>query len=279
MIPRPMTKQTLLLILSIGVALLLLTFVRLRRPVHDMNPPEPPRAPAPLAATPPPPPDPLEAAIALVRPSAGRQEKDGIAIALLMDTSGSMKDPVRDSDGTSRAKIDIAKRVCRKTIGDLQEFAAKTPELPLSVGLYEFSGGSCRAILPLGPFQPEETLAAVDRLRPSQGTPIGEAILTAKGALDQSGLFRKHMVLLTDGENTTGRDPVLFARAIAALPPEEQAGIHCIAFQVQASKFQGIKDAGGTVLEATNAAELGQSMDFILRRKILLELPEVPVKK
>src|SRR5262245_51905958 len=41
----------------------------------------------------------------LVRPPADRQETDGIAVALLVDTSGSMGQSVRDFDGARRPKL------------------------------------------------------------------------------------------------------------------------------------------------------------------------------
>jgi hypothetical protein len=116
----------------------------------------------------------------------------------------------------------------------------------------------------------------VDALSLGKGTPIGEAMVLAKQDLDRSGFAQRHILLVTDGDNTQGRDPVQVARAMSLLPPYEQAGIHFIAFDAAASKFNGIREAGGTVLGASNAAELDQSLDFILDRKILLEMPEPP---
>lgn len=58
-----------------------------------------------------------------------------------------------------------------------------------------------------------------------------------------------------------------------------QLGLYFIAFDVEASQFRGIRDAGGTVLEASSAPELDQCLDYILEKKILLELPEAPTRK
>ncbi len=237
------------------------------------GPPDPP----PSASVAPPAEDRIdERLLAELRPPPGREEKDGTAVAILVDTSGSMKSSVRDLDGTLRPKIEIAKRATSRLLARLKEFAAKEPGKPLAVGLYEFSGEGCRRILPLGPLDSERAARTVEALQTGKGTPIGEAMVMGQVDLGRSGLSRRHMLLVTDGENTKRRNPVLIARAISLLAPYEQAGIHFIAFDVSAEKFNGIRAAGGTVLEASDAAELDRSVDYILERKILLEMPEGP---
>jgi hypothetical protein len=231
-----------------------------------------PGAPAPAA----PHVDPLAA---LVRPPADVVWAEGLAIALLIDTSGSMRDQVADADGARRPKIDIAKRSCRRVIDGIEKFAARNPDKKLQVGLYEFSGTKGREILPMGPLRADDARRATDALVPKSGTPIGEAMLLAKGDLDRTGLARRHLLVLTDGENTAGRDPAAVARAVAALPEADRAGIHFVAFDVEAARFEGIKAADGTVLEARGGADLDRAMEFILEKKILLELPDpVPGK-
>ena len=44
-------------------------------------------------------------------------------------------------------------------------------------------------------------------LDPEGGTPIGQAMVTAKLALDATGLSRRHLLVVSDGENTDGFRP------------------------------------------------------------------------
>jgi Mg-chelatase subunit ChlD len=280
-----------LIVIAVAVAVVLFISLRGKDRRHLLPPTPAPVAELPPGAVPiqpgtPAPVSPAAAAphvdaalVELVRPPRDRSETDGIAIALLVDTSGSMNTSIPDTSGSPRRKIDLAKRASLDMIDRIARFAAQHPDRPVKVGLYEFHGQGCKALLPLGALDRDAMAAAVERLQPSSGTPIGEAMLAAKHDLDRGGLTRKHMLVVTDGENTAGRDPAAVARAIASLPQEERADFHCIAFQVEAARFQGVKDAGGLVVEARSAAELARSMEFILERKILLELPETPVKK
>jgi Mg-chelatase subunit ChlD len=200
-------------------------------------------------------------------------------VALLVDTSGSMTQSVRDFDGARRPKLDIAKRAGKKVIAKLKDFADTHPGRPLKLGLYEFSGSACRRLGPFDLLDQDRAVKDLEKLTTRSGTPIGEAMIAGKHDLDRSGLTKKHLVLLTDGVNTTSRNPQSVAKAMASLPPEEQAGVYFIAFDVEASRFSGIKEAGGTVLEASSAPELDRCLDYILEQKILLELPEVPARK
>lgn len=217
-----------------------------------------------------------EALLPLVRPPPGRTEREGIAVAILIDTSKSMKGAVLDPTRAEKRKIDIAKRAARRALEKLSAFGVRRPDRPLHVGLYDFSGDVCRRALPLAPLDLAAAWQALDRMDVSQGTPIGEALLAAKRDLDRSGLTRKHIIAITDGENTRGRSPVAVARAISLLPPEEQAGVYFVAFDVEASRFNAIKKAGGAVLEARDADALDRCLDLVLEQNIILELPEPP---
>jgi len=239
----------------------------------DQGAPPPEKRPAPSADAPGSRPDSL---VELVKPPPDRRESDGIAVALLVDTSGSMAQSVRDFDGVSRPKLDIAKRAGKRVIAKLKEFADSHPERPLKLGLYQFSGNSARRLGGFDVLDQERAVKDLEKLSRGTGTPIGEAMILGKRDLDRSGLTKKHLVLLTDGENTAGRDPTAVAAAMASLPPEEQAGVYFIAFDVEASRFNAVKNAGVTVLEASSAPELDRTLDYIVEKKILLELPDSP---
>ena len=97
-------------------------------------------------------------------------------------------------------------------------------------------------------------------------------MITAKRALDATGLTRRHLLVVTDGENTDGVAPETRRRAPSASGPDaERPSIYFVAFDIDASRFARVRDAGGLVLAAANAHELNTTLDSLLRGKILIE--------
>ncbi len=199
-----------------------------------------------------------------VTPPRNRVEKEGIAIALLMDTSSSMEDKARDANGSMREKIEIARNVAWRVLGRIKMFNEKYPWVDLKVGVYQFSGDECRQLLPLEAFNFSRAMDAVELKTSSQGTPMGEAILQAKLDLDRSGLRTKHILVVTDGDNSKGIEPARVSRAIDALRPADRAGIHFLTIDMDSSDYQEIRRTGKTILKARNAADLDRSIDQIL---------------
>ena len=205
----------------------------------------------------------------------GVSRKDGIAAVLLLDVSGSMATVVADADGKKKPKIDIARRCVLNVVKQTRGFALQNAGQPTLLGLYEFSGRrdspSCRPLVPLG--APSLTAAkdALDKAKADGDTPIGDAIISGKQALDQAGMARSHILVVTDGENTQGFSPVDVVKAISALPDDQRPGIYFIAFDIAASTFDAVKAAGAMVLPASNEKELQELLDFLIGNKILLE--------
>ena len=108
-------------------------------------------------------------------------------------------------------------------------------------------------------------------MKANGGTPIGNAMIAAKRELDATGLTRRHLLVVTDGENTEGFAPERVAAAINRRPEAERPSLYFVAFDVEANRFQRVKDAGGLVLGAANAKELNATLDSLLRGQILLE--------
>jgi len=103
------------------------------------------------------------------------------------------------------------------------------------------------------------------------GTPIGNAMIAGKKALDATGLARRHLLVVTDGENTTGPSPDEVTAAIGRRPLDEQPSVYFVAFDIAASRFDRVRDAGGLVLGAVDAKALNETLDSLLRGKILIE--------
>ena len=208
-------------------------------------------------------------------PKTTIEAREGLAAAIAIDVSGSMDEEVAGRDGRKEPKIAIARRAALELVDQFATYAREHSDEPVLLGVYEFSRRNgdpdCRIVVPMGPPDREKAAAAVARLDADGGTPIGQAMITAKRALDDTGLTRRHLLVVTDGENTDGVAPDRVALAIGKRPDAERPSIYFVAFDVEASRFSGVRDAGGLVLSAANATELNSTLDMLLRGKILVE--------
>src|SRR5262245_26217630 len=75
------------------------------------------------------------------------EEGLGAAVAILIDTSGSMRDRI-GADG--RPKYEIARDALEAMLDATDAFVAKRPDFPIKIGIYSFSSGvrTLRPILP-----------------------------------------------------------------------------------------------------------------------------------
>ena len=208
-------------------------------------------------------------------PVAEVPAREGLAAAILIDVSGRMDDEVAGESGGSEPKIDIARRAARDLVEQFARYAEAHADEPVLLGLYEFSERSgerdARPIMQMGPPDRARADAALERLRADGGTPIGGAMVIAKRELDLTGLTRRHLLVVTDGQNTEGFSPERVAAAIARRPDAERPSIYFIAFDIEESRFDAVRDAGGLVLAAGNARELNDTLDSLLSGKILIE--------
>ena len=216
--------------------------------------------------------------------------QEGVAVEIVYDTSGSMAQKVPDANGVLTPKNIIAARALNAVIDRLQAVAAR-PEGSRPVvhaGLVVFqtssSGPAERAgiALKLGPVDAPQFRSWLARHnQPQRGTPLGDAVRVAGEAVLQSQLPRKHVLVITDGVNTQGLDPV---RTIPRLQQQAEGGgksvfFHFIAFDVNAEVFSGVKKLGATVVGAADEKQLGSQLEYILSKKILLEDEEPPPTK
>ena len=204
------------------------------------------------------------------------EPRDGIAALVLMDVSGSMSDRIEGEQGR-RPKIETARRAALTLIKQFDAYAKAHPDEPVVVGLYEFSElddlPSAREVIPLSPADPARAEAALATMKVRGGTPIGDAMVIAKNVLDATGLMRRHLLVVTDGENTDGYKPGEVMRAIAGRPAEERPSVYFVAFDIDSARFSAVRDGGGLVLEAQNATELDTTLSALLTGKILVEGP------
>ena len=215
-----------------------------------------------------------------LRPRVGVSPREGIGVAILVDTSGSMKDEVASSAGRSMPKIQIARTCLMRLVSQADTFSRAHADRPLQLGIYEFSArrdmDNCRPIVPLGPPDVAKASAAVARMVPEGSTPIGDAIIAAKQDLDRSGLSRTHILVITDGENNHGYGLADVVSGISRLPESSRPAVYLVAFDVAESIFAPVRDAGGLVLAANDQPQLQQTLDYVLTGKILAEQPAGP---
>jgi len=212
-------------------------------------------------------------------------DEDGVALAIVYDTSGSMGDKVRDSNGNPAPKYVIANRALEAIARHVQSFvtnaAADNPRR-VQAGLFVFADKGARQAIPFGPFKEESFRSWAQSFKSvSGGTPLGAAVNAAGATVLNSGLTRKHVLVISDGESNVGLDP---AAAMAQLKgkadqKETALSVHFVAFDVDAKIFDGVKKRGATVLSAANELQLNSQLEFILEKKILLEEEESPTKK
>lgn len=195
------------------------------------------------------------------------EEGLGVAVAILVDTSGSMRER---APGDSRPKHVVAQESLEAMLDATDAFVAKRPDFPVKIGVYSFSSG-VRTLRSIQPYNRQEIRAALGSLpRPGGGTAIGEAMHAARPDLYRAGVFRKYLLVVTDGENTSGRSPDAVAQEIW----RKSGGgvqVYFVAFDTSPEKFAFLKSAGGDVIGAGTGAELRTALDGIYQGKILAE--------
>lgn len=204
-------------------------------------------------------------------------QEEGVALAIIYDTSGSMQEAVPDQAGHSAPKYTIANRALIAVAKQVQVFATNSmgaAPRKVETGLFVFQGNSARPAINLGPF---DAKALQDWARqfssPSGNTPLGNALTVAGQAVLDSPLSRKHVLVITDGVNTAGPAPEAALPVLLRKAGEKGTSIsvHFIAFDVAAKVFDPVKKLGATVVSAADEKQLNTQLDFILQRKILLE--------
>lgn len=195
------------------------------------------------------------------------EEGLGAAVAILVDTSRSMRE---EAPGDFRPKAAVAREALEAMFDATESLVAKRPDFAVKVGIYSFSSHAS-TVLPIQTFDRTAIRGALARLpRPGGGTAIGEAMRTARPDLYRAGVFRKYLLVVTDGENTSGQSPDEVAREMFR-KSEHGVQIYFVAFDTSADRFGFLKDVQGEVISAGNSAELQKALDGIYQGRILAE--------
>ncbi len=221
---------------------------------------------------------------------------DDVALAVVYDTSGSMGGTLPSLGGKPEAKYLIARRALASIATRLEKFTAPTAHstsaanssIPssansaqpaarsLAFGLYVFKLDEAATALPLAPFDATKLRTWLDTQgRPRDSTPLGVTMQLAGRALLASPAPHKHLLVLTDGANSTGIEPEDALDLLRNQSEKQQTPffVHVIALGIKPSVFKALKDRGATLIGASDEKQLQTQLDFILENQILLEAP------
>jgi Mg-chelatase subunit ChlD len=218
------------------------------------------------------PPRELDRLVESLAPASSIEQRDGLAAVILIDVSTSMGETPQHS---REPKIISARRAAVDLVRQFERYAGGHPGEPVLLSIYEFSERrgqhSAREVVPMGPPRTDRAEPLIMAMKANGGTPIGEAMIAGKRALDATGLVRRHLLVITDGENRDGVSPERVAAAIAKRPEAERPSLYFVAFDIDAGNFERVKQSGALVLEAEDSRALNSTLDALLSEEILVE--------
>jgi von Willebrand factor type A domain len=192
-------------------------------------------------------------------------------VELVLDVSGSMK-----ASMGAQPKIDAAKSALRETISALQEgstvalryYGHRVPQ--------EKKEESCKdteLVIPFQPLDKGRMLGALNQAIPRGQTPISYSLEQAASDFGQPSDEERAIILVSDGEETCGGDPLATVRNLAARGIKVK--VHTIGFDVDAAaraQLEAISNAtGGEYHDARNAAALADSLRQLTQRALLIK--------
>jgi hypothetical protein len=208
-------------------------------PKAETKPTPPPVPPKDVAMAPMPPPVPPRSKCSLdVKPG------DEPEVVVIVDGSGSMGEPFAGAP----SRMAMAKDAIETVVSGLPS--------PVDVALIDF--GNCDQVR-LDKFysQPERPslIREVRSLRPDRGTPLARSIERAGNIV--SADVESTIVVVSDGEDTCGRDPCAAARAVKAKRPNITINVIDVSGEGGRSVVQCIASAtGGKVLTPNSSLDM-----------------------
>ncbi len=210
------------------------------------QPPPPPREEVVMAPLPPP-------VAPRSRCDLNVKPGDDPEVVVIVDGSGSMREPFAGAP----SRMTLAKDAIATVVNGLPD--------PVDVALIDFS--NCDQVR-LDKFysQPERPslIREVRGLQPDRGTPLARSIERAGNIV--SGDVESTIVVVSDGEDTCGRDPCAAARAVKAKRPNVTINVIDVSGAGGRSVVQCIAAAtGGKVLTPNSTLDMKNKMQQATR--------------
>jgi Mg-chelatase subunit ChlD len=196
----------------------------------------------------------------------------GVAVAIVYDTSGSMAEKVPAAGG-AKQKYVIASETLARISTQIDAYAKSGNKV--QAGIVCFPGANAVPFADWNPAMFRKWLTSFNQ--PTGGTPLGDAVLTASKLVADSPLAKKHVVVLTDGQNNSGISPdegVRQGQEYSRKRSGAAISYYFVAFDTGAAQFNEVKKKGAAVLSAGNEAQLQKGLTNLFTQKILLEEEE-----
>jgi hypothetical protein len=208
------------------------------------------------------------------------QDDLGISILIALDCSGSMEEaPAQSADG--KKKYVIASESLTGVIDFIENFylsKARDQNIRLRMGLLRFNE-NVKVLFDLKDMDKDafaalkKITADTDSFKPAGKTAIGATLLAGAEILSQSGTIFKSLILISDGQNTTGDAPEQVLQAIVENRNNKSVKdfpvltnsilVSFIGFDVEAGTFSGLHDLGSRITNAADKAGLKQSLESL----------------
>ncbi len=194
-------------------------------------------------------------------PSAPLEQPE--RILLILDSSGSMWGQI---DGI--AKYEIARDVIADLLGDWDS----ADQLGLMAYGHRREGdcADIETLVPVGPFESDPLVSAVQLIRPLGKTPITDALRQGAGVLNYT-TAPGTIILLTDGLETCNGDPCAMARELAEAGVNLRA--HVIGFDLGDEDISSLRciadETGGMFLSADTAGELSDAFETVIESTLV----------
>ncbi|HMO01710.1 MAG TPA: VWA domain-containing protein [Oligoflexia bacterium] len=192
-------------------------------------------------------------------------------VIFVLDASGSMKEKI-----SGKAKIDIAKQSLLETFSSIGQRA--------EVGLRVFAhrveqsnkAESCKdteLLLPLKKHLVTEIKTALQKINPKGYTPIAWSLQQTPGDFSFEGEAERAIILLSDGEETCGGDPVSVVREL--ISSGFKVTVHTVGFDVDLKTqklLMAIASAGGgKYYDAKDAIQLTSALKDAAKKTLVPE--------
>ncbi len=165
-------------------------------------------------------------------------------VVLVVDASGSMEDSIPGASSRMQASKGAIGNLVQSMPGDID------------IGLIEFT--DCNQVKRDRFYSPSERQTLIDqvnRLAPTRGTPLEQAVRRAGLVISES--VEGVIVVVTDGSDSCNGDPCAAARAIAASKPNVKINVIDISGSSSNPSAQCMAQAtGGRVFQPNSAAEM-----------------------